>query len=100
MTTTDGDYTIHREQGPASGRYVIALAPGVEAEMTYRKSGDRPMIIDHTGVPPEFEGRGIALRLVKASIEDARAEGFKIKPVCPYVVVQFRRHPEWSDLLA
>ena len=27
-------------------------------------------------------------------------QGFKITPVCPYVVVQFRRHPEWSDLLA
>ena len=58
------------------------------------------MVIDHTGVPPEFEGRGIALKLVKASIEDARREGFKITPVCPYVVVQFRRHPEWADLLA
>lgn len=97
---TDGDYTIHREDGPTRGRYVIHLAPGAEAEMTYRKSGDGPMIIDHTGVPPEFEGRGIALKLVKASIEDARAEGFKITPVCPYVVVQFRRHPEWTDLLA
>ena len=94
------DYTIHREEGPTRGRYVIHLAPGAEAEMTYKKSGDGPMIIDHTGVPPEFEGRGIALRLVKAAIEDARSEGFKITPVCPYVVVQFRRHPEWADLLA
>ncbi|NMA99701.1 MAG: N-acetyltransferase [Phyllobacteriaceae bacterium] len=96
----DTEYKVIREEGPTRGRYVIRLAPGAEAEMTYKKSGDGPMIIDHTGVPPEFEGRGIALQLVKASIADARAQGFKITPVCPYVVVQFRRHPDWGDLLA
>lgn len=96
----DGDDTIRREEGTTRGRYFLPLAPGAEAEMTYKKSGDGPMIIDHTGVPPAFEGRGIALRLVKAAVADARAEGFKITPVCPYVVVQFRRHPEWADLLA
>ena len=97
---TDGDYTIHREEGPTRGRYVIHLAPGAEAEMTYSKSGDGPMIIDHTGVPPAFEGRGIARKLVDAAIADARNEGFRITPVCSYVVAQFRRHPEWSNLRA
>lgn len=96
----DTEYKVVREEGPTRGRYVIRLAPGAEAEMTYKKAADGPMIIDHTGVPPEFEGRGIALQLVKAAIADARAEGFKITPVCPYVVVQFRRHPDWNDLLA
>ncbi|MBF0677889.1 MAG: N-acetyltransferase [Devosia sp.] len=90
---------ILREEGPTRGRYVIHLAPGAEAEMTYRKAGAGPMIIDHTGVPTEYEGRGIALRLVKAAIADAQEQNFKIKPVCPYVVAQFRRHPEWGLLL-
>lgn len=90
---------ILREEGPTRGRYVIHLAPGAEAEMTYRKAGAGPMIIDHTGVPTEYEGRGIALRLVKAAIADAQEQNFKIKPVCPYVVAQFRRYPEWGLLL-
>lgn len=96
----DGELTVHREQGPTRGRYVIHLAPGAEAEMTYRMSGDGPMVIDHTGVPPAFEGRGIAARLVNAAISDARNQGFKITPICSYVVAQFRRHPEWADLRA
>lgn len=91
---------VLREEGPTRGRYVIALAPGAEAELTYRKDGSGPMVIDHTGVPPAFEGRGIALQLVKAAVADAEAQGFKITPVCPYVVAQFRRHPDWSHLLA
>jgi len=96
----DPDYKISREEGPTRGRYVIQLAPGAEAEMTYRKTGTGPMIIDHTGVPPDYEGRGIALQLVKAAVADARDQGFRITPVCPYVVAQFRRHPEWAPLLA
>jgi len=68
--------------------------------MTFRKDADGTIIIDHTGVPPEYEGRGIAARLVKRAIADAREEGFKITPLCSYVVAQFRRHPEWADLRA
>ena len=96
----DNELTIEREDGPSRGRYFIALAPGAEAEMTFRKNGQNTMIIDHTGVPPAFEGRGIAAKLVNRAIEDARREGFKITPLCSYVVAQFRRHPEWADLRA
>ena len=90
--------TIAREEGDAAGRYVIALGDGAEAEMTYRLRGDGTMVIDHTGVPPTHRGRGLAESLVQQAIADARAQGFKIVPVCSYVVAQFRRHPEWADL--
>lgn len=55
---------------------------------------------EHTLVPPELGGRGIAGRLVDALIEDAREQGFKVKPVCSYVVKAFEKHPEWADLAA
>ena len=97
---SDTEQTVQREEDASRGRYFIALAPGAEAEMTYSKTGAGPMVIDHTGVPPAFEGQGIAARLVNAAIADARTEGFKIRPVCSYVVAQFRRHPDWADLLA
>lgn len=96
---TDTEYTVERQDGPIRGRYVVHL-PDAEAEMTYRKAPDGTLTIDHTGVPPAFEGRGIAAKLVKAAIADARAEGFRIVPVCSYVVAQFKRHPEWADLRA
>lgn len=95
----DNDLTVQRQDGPNAGRYLITLSPTAEAEMTYRKI-DGAMVIDHTGVPPAFEGRGIAARLVQQAIADARTEGFKITPVCSYVVAQFRRHPDWADLRA
>ena len=87
-------HDIRRE----SGRYVIGFDAGAEAELVFHRSGAR-MIITHTEVPPELAGRGIAAVLVKAAVADARAEGLKIVPRCSYVAAQFRRHPEWSDLL-
>lgn len=97
---TEPELTVQREDGASRGRYFIALAPGVDAEMTFRKAENGTITIDHTGVPPEYEGRGIAARLVNKAIADAREQGFKITPVCSYVVAQFKRHPEWADLRA
>lgn len=97
---SETELVVQREDGPTRGRYVIHLAPGYDAEMTFRKGENGTIIIDHTGVPPEYEGRGIAAKLVNQAIADAREQGFKITPVCSYVVAQFRRHPEWADLRA
>lgn len=85
---------------PEAERYYAPLDGGAEAEMTYRRRPDGTMVIDHTGVPSAFAGRGIALALVTAAIADARAQGFSIQPVCSYVAAQFRRHPDWADLRA
>lgn len=97
---TETEPNVLREDGATRGRYVIHLAPGFEAEMTFRIAENGTITIDHTGVPREYEGRGIAAKLVNKAIADAREQGFKITPVCSYVVAQFRRHPEWADLLA
>ncbi|CAH0497962.1 GNAT family N-acetyltransferase [Novosphingobium sp. CECT 9465] len=89
----------HFDQG-ARGEY-HAKVEGSEAigRLTYSQKGD-VVIADHTLVPPEIGGRGVAARLVEALIEDARKFGYKIVPQCSYVEAAFRRHPEWADLRA
>ncbi|CAN5410342.1 GNAT family N-acetyltransferase [soil metagenome] len=60
---------------------------------------DGVMNMTHTGVPSALEGRGIAAALVKAAFDHAEAEGLKVRPLCSYVVVWARRHPEVAPLL-
>lgn len=91
---------IEREDAPDRGRYVIRLAGGLEAELTYRRPAPGIIAIDHTYTPPEFRGQNIAARLMLQSVADARREGTRIEPICSYAVAQFRRHPDWADLLA
>jgi GCN5-related N-acetyltransferase len=31
---------------------------------------------------------------------NAPDSGFKIIPICPYVQAQYKRHPEWADVMA
>ena len=98
MTTQT--YSVEREENDLGGRYVVHLGGGDEGEMTFRKTAGNVITIDHTGVPPHYRGHGIAQLLVDRMIDDVRAAGTKVVPLCSYVVAQFRRHPEWSDLLA
>ena len=93
----DGD-GIELEETGSKGRYVYR-AEGAEAEMTFSKAGTQRIIIDHTSVPDAFRGKGVGLRLVERAVADARAAGKKIIPLCPFAASQFRRHPEWADLL-
>ena len=92
---------IEREQDDeGKGRYLVRAPGDTVAEMTYRHTGADQLIIDHTEVPDAFRGTGTGLRLLKRLMADARAEGRKIIPICPFAAAQFDRHPEWSDMLA
>jgi len=93
------DFDIRKEDGPTGGRYVVVV-DGHEAEMTYSKAGTSRIIIDHTGVPKELAGRGVGVALVRRGVEDARAAGIKIIPLCPYAKAQIEKHKEWQDVLA
>jgi uncharacterized protein len=47
-----------------------------------------------------MRGTGAGRRMVERLVEDARAEGVKITPLCPFVRAQAMRHPEWADVFA
>ncbi|MGR3761958.1 GNAT family N-acetyltransferase [Roseobacteraceae bacterium NS-SX3] len=91
-------YDIRREEGETKGRYVLRLE-GHEAEMTYSRLGNASIIIDHTEVPEALKGRGAGRALVQRGVEDARAEGRKVVPLCPFAKAQIARHPDWQDVL-
>lgn len=98
MTATPEGLTIEREEGASKGRYTVRL-DGAEAEMTYSRAGDSMIIIDHTEVPDSMRGRSVGQALVRRAVEDARAEGRSVVPLCPFAKAQISRHAEWHDVL-
>jgi len=90
---------IELEDRGAKGRYFLRAPGGEEAEMTYTTVGEHQVIIDHTEVPDAFRGKGAGLALVTRAVEDFRAAGKTVIPLCPFAAAQFRRHPEWADVL-
>lgn len=54
-------------------------------------------VFTHTVVLPEYEGKGLGSRLVKAALDDVVARGERIVPVCPFVAAYLDRHPEYAE---
>ena len=90
---------VLRELHGHKGRYVIRQN-GEEAEMTYSITSPTLVIADHTGVPDSFRGTGAGLAMLTQFVADARAEGFKIMPLCPFVNAMRKKYPEWADVFA
>lgn len=95
--STDG--AITREVAGSKGRYVLRK-DGAAAVLTYSITSPTLVIADHTEVPDALRGQGAGLALVERLVADARAEGFRIMPLCPFVNGQRKRHPEWADAFA
>lgn len=74
-------------------------AEGHVAFSEYKRS-DGVVTIMHTEVPPALNGKGIGSALVRGLLDLARAEGAKIRPLCPFVRSYIQNHPEYADLLA
>lgn len=85
------------EHDERAGRFSLVVE-GWTAELRYRQSGER-MLIEHTGVPPQIGGRGIAGRLVQIALEYARGRGWRVVPACSYAAAWIEKHPEYRGLL-
>lgn len=85
---------VHR---PEQGCFQADLPQGL-AVCAYRRQGEL-LLITHTEVPVAAEGRGVAAALVRTTLDWARGQGLRVRPVCSYVAAYMRRHPDTQDLL-
>jgi len=67
--------------------------------MHYQFSEPGKMVIDHTEVNSEYEGKGLGRQLVKAGVEYARENNLKILPLCPFAKKMLEITPDFSDVL-
>ncbi len=80
------------------GRYTVLVDGKPAGELDFRTIEGR-RAPTHTGVRDAYEGQGLAGQLARRALDDARAEGLKIVPLCPYVAAYLEQHPEDQDLV-
>lgn len=78
-------------------RYELPVGNEV-AVVTYNLSEPNLMITE-TLVPEALEGQGIASRLAKHVLADAKERGLLILPVCPFFSSYLQKHPEHADVV-
>jgi len=81
----------------AEHRYEIVVDGEVAGFAEYRV---RPDALAFTHTEVLVEGRGLGTRLVKGVLDDVRASGGMIVPLCPFIAAYIKRHPEYEDLIA
>ena len=75
-----------------------AFVDGKEAGECQFDVKDGKWYIMHTGVRPEYGGRGIAKKLVLKIVEEARKLGVKIVPICSYAQKMLQSE-EFADVI-
>ncbi len=53
----------------------------------------------HTEVPPALRGKRLGDELARSVLNDARDQGFTVRPYCPFVAGFISRHPEYTGLV-
>jgi len=84
---------------PAESRYEVVVDGEVGGYLSY-ELGDGIIDLQHTVVLPSHRGQGLAGMLAERAFEDARAEGRRVIPSCPFVLGWTKEHPEVEGLLA
>lgn len=69
-------------------------------EIKYIPADNNELYAAHTEVSSDYEGQGLAGKLLNALVEYAREHNKKIVPICPYVISSFRKYPErYKDIM-
>ena len=91
--------SIGLSRNDAEGRYELRLDGDRVGIADFFERSD-VIVLPHTETVPAFRGRGLAGQLIAFALDDVRAAGKKVSPVCPFVADYIRQNPQYADLVA
>ena len=72
---------------------------GLVPRIEYIKAKDDKIYLTHTEVPRQLEGKGVGTALVRRVLEEIKEKDLTLVPLCPFVAMYIKRHPEWKSLV-
>lgn len=85
---------------PDRSRYELTV-DGERVGLIDYRIADGVIALLHEEIDPAREGRGLGSRLARGALDDARARGLAVRPVCPFVAAFVAGHrDEYGDLVA
>ncbi|TDC91274.1 N-acetyltransferase [Nonomuraea deserti] len=82
---------------PTESRFEIHVDGKVAGFADYRLLPTK-IVFKHTEVLPEFQGQGLAGKLVGHALRMSADTGLRLVPLCTYVARYIERHPEFQDI--
>lgn len=96
MNDLEGSSVVRDD--PENHRYVVELDGEVVGFAEYHMRGERHFFV-HTEVDDAYSGRGLGTLLVRSALDDVRAAGGAVVPLCPLFAAYIERHPEYQELV-
>jgi len=90
---------VKHNKGKTNGVFYMEDNGKQISTMSYVFRNEKTFVIEHTVVDPDYGGKGLGKQLVKAAVEFARENDYKIIPLCPFAKSIFGKAPEFSDVL-
>ena len=79
-------------------RYAARRGDEVLGFVTYRREPGRITFL-HAETDASLRRQGIASQLAAGALDDARAQGLAVVPLCPFIVDFIDGHPDYQDLV-
>jgi predicted GNAT family acetyltransferase len=86
------------DDNPMENRYEAWIDGALVGLSQYELTADTIVFL-HTVVAQEHEGQGVGSAIARYALDDARARGLSVRPLCPYIRGWLERHPEYGDLI-
>jgi uncharacterized protein len=79
-------------------RYEVHVGGALAGILAYSVH-DGVVVMPHTVVEPQYEGRGLGGLMAEKALGDAREHGLKVAPQCWFIAAYIERNPEYADLV-
>ncbi len=99
LSSDDGAPDVEVVRDDERSRYEGRLDGELTTVIDFTRDAD-VLTVTHTGTEPRWRGRGLAGETTRLALEDVRAAGLRVIPVCPFTVDYFDQHPDVADLRA
>ena len=84
---------------PDESAYVVDVDGERAGKAVYHMRGGRHLFV-HTEIDDRFSGAGLGRRLVRYALDDVRAKGGVIVPICPFFLSFLEDHPgAYEDII-
>jgi predicted GNAT family acetyltransferase len=73
---------------------------GTHAGLVAFEEQGSDVVFTHTEIDEAFGGKGVGGQLAQAALDDVRARGLSVVPMCPFIAGWISKHPDYADLVS
>lgn len=94
----EGGLDVQFRDDPDLHRYLAEIEGRVVGMAVYQLRAGRHIFV-HTETNSEYKGKGVGSALARFALDDVKAQGGTIVPLCPFIASWIEHHPEYRSMV-